>query len=290
MASDIGKILARLDDRLKRLESGSRLAAASIEDAAVQVYDASGSLRAVVGQQPDGTSGINVVNGPVPPIPATPVVEPALAALTVSWDGTFADTLAAPLDWMRCEVHIGPDAGFTPSQGTLRDTIETPQGGTVTIPLPYTEWHVKLRSRTTSGTTSDATAAVAATPRKAETADLTAGIITADLIAVDALTGKTITGGTITGAVLRTATTEERVAINESSGNDIKLYDSTGALVATLDGAGLRLVGDNGSVMTMNPDSQYPYLAFLSQDGLNAAYIQVDELEATPGSASIVTT
>ncbi|WP_093803901.1 hypothetical protein [Streptomyces sp. Wb2n-11] len=285
MSATVGQRLAALEKRLKDMERASRLSHAALDNTALEVRDDSGSLRAIVGQQDDGTSGVNVVNGPPPPAPTPPTVEPALAALAISWDGTFADAVAAPLDWMRCEVHIGPDADYTPSQDTLRDTIETPQGGTVTVPLPYTEWFVKLRSRTTSGATSAATAAVAATPRKADTEDLTAGLITADLIAVDALTGKAITGGTITGSILRTATSGERVAINESSGNDIKLYDATGVLVATLDGSGLRLVGDNGSSMTLNPDSVYPYLQFSSEDGLSNATIRV--AESTPGAANL---
>ncbi|HEX5568110.1 MAG TPA: hypothetical protein VFY14_14490 [Streptomyces sp.] len=215
--------LHRLRERVTRLERGQRVAhGASLEDSALEVRDGGGSLRAVVGQQPDGTTGVNVVNGPVPPVPSAPTVEPALAALAVTWDGSFAGAPAAPLDWMRCEVHIGPDAGFTPDQGTLRDTIESPQGGTVTIPLPYTEWHVKLRSRTTSGVASPPTAAVAGTPRKAATQDLTAGAVTAETLAADAITGKTITGGEVTGAVVtgsivQTSPSGQRVVVRPSN-------------------------------------------------------------------------
>lgn len=226
--TDIGKIIHSLDQRLKAVERSSRLSSASIDNTALEVRDDSGSLRGLVGQQGDGTTAINIVNGPTPPAPTNPTVEPALAALTVTWDGAFADAVAAPLDWMRCEVHIGPTDDFIPSQGTLRDTIETPQGGMVTIPLPYTEWHVKLRSRTSSGAVSTPTSAVAGTPRKAETADLTAGIITADLIAVDALTGKTITGGTVTGATVRTAATGARVVLDTA----MRLYNPAGEPLA----------------------------------------------------------
>lgn len=213
MARDDSSALVRklhaLEQRLKRLERGQRIAhGASIEDAAVEVRDGDGSLRAIVGQQGDGTTAVNVVNGPTPPTPSAPTVESALAALAVTWDGTFADAQAAPLDWLRCEVHIGPAADFSPDQTTLRDTIESPQGGTVVVSLPYTQWHVKLRSRTTSGVTSAPTAAVAGTPRKADTPDIVAGAITADLIDVDALNGRTITGSTI-----RTSASGQRVVL-----------------------------------------------------------------------------
>src|ERR1044071_7137653 len=141
---DVGTVLARLEKRLAAVERASRLSSASLDNTSLQVRDDSGSLRALVGQQGDGTTAINIVNGPTPPTPTAPVVAPALAALTVTWDGTFANAVASPMDWMRCEVHDGATSGFTPDQTTLRDTIETPQGGMVTIPLPSTEWWGKL--------------------------------------------------------------------------------------------------------------------------------------------------
>nr|WSX25601.1 hypothetical protein OG690_37925 [Streptomyces tubercidicus] len=228
---DIGAQLARFEARLSKVERSSRLSSASLDNTALLVRDDAGSLRAVVGQQEDGTSGINVVNGPTPPTPSAPTVEAALAALTVTWDGTFSDAQVAPLDWMRCEVHVGPTAGFTPDQSTLRNTIETAQGGSVTIPLPYTEWYIKLRSRTSSGVAGAETAAVAGTPRQADAADIVAGAITADLIDVDALNGKTINGATfnggtingidingatVTGGVLQTNTSGSRVVVTPS--------------------------------------------------------------------------
>ncbi|MFJ1900544.1 hypothetical protein [Streptomyces sp. NPDC088115] len=227
--------IAQLKRRLAQVEKGQRLShGASIEDAAIEVRDDTGSLRAIVGQQSDGTSGVNVVNGPPPPTPTDPTVQSALAALTVSWDGAFIDGAVAPLDWMRCEVHVGPTATFTPDQGTLRDTIETAQGGTVTIALPYTQWWVKLRSRSTAGTPGVASTGIAGTPRKAESPDLQAGSITADLLAVDALTGKTITGGIITGATVQTATAGSRIVLDT---NHLAALDASNNLIAEFDPA-----------------------------------------------------
>ena len=285
MSIDIGSKLAQLERRLAAVEHASRLSSASIDDTSIEVRDGTGGLRALVGQQADGTTAVNVVNGPTPPTPSAPTVEPALAALAVTWDGTFSDALAAPLDWMRCEVHVGPVSGFTPDQGTLRDTIETTQGGTVTIPLPYTEWHIKLRSRTSAGVAGPATAAVSETPRKAEAADITAGAITADAIAVDALTGKTITGGTITGALIQTDTTGQRVTINEASANKIIVYDATGRAVGELSDAGVLLEGENGALIHLDPDGLYPNLRLTNDDKSNEAVINV--VENTPGSANL---
>lgn len=283
---DIGHELALIKRKLHDIERSSRLSSASLDDAALEVFDDAGSLKAIVGVQSDGTSGVNVVNGPLPPTPSDPTVEPALAALTVAWDGTFSDAQAAPLDWMRVEVHIGATAGFTPDQGTLRDTIETAQGGSVIVSLPYTEWFVKLRSRTTAGVAGPASAAVAGTPRKADTEDLVVGAITADLIAVDALTGKTITGGLITGSEIQTADTGERITINEADANKVIVYDDTGRAVGELSGAGLLLEGTNGSLLHLDPDHIAPNLRLTNSDKTNQAIVQV--VENTPGSANLL--
>ncbi|MEK2479539.1 hypothetical protein [Streptomyces noursei] len=218
MPADIGTRLARLEKRFQALTRAPKLANASLEDGTVEVYDAQGSLRALVGQQPDGTSGVSVVNGPLPPTPAAPTVEAVLGALSVSWDGTFTDAPVAPLDFARVEVHVGPSPDFEATQGTLRDTIETPQGGSCTVPLPYTDWWVRLRGRSLSGTPGHASATMAGTPRRAAAADLQAGAVTADTLAADAISGKRITGGTIDGAILtgstvRTAETGNRVVV-----------------------------------------------------------------------------
>ncbi|MFF4606094.1 hypothetical protein ACFY12_25555 [Streptomyces sp. NPDC001339] len=218
MTADIGTRLAMLEKRVQALTRAPKLANASIEDGALEVYDAQGSLRALVGQQPDGTSGVTVVNGPAPPTPAAPMVEAVLGALAVSWDGSFTDAAVAPLDFARVEVHVGPSPDFEPTQGTLRDTIETPQGGSCTVPLPYTDWWVRLRGRSLSGAAGPASTAVAGTPRRAAAADLQAGAVTADTLAADAISGKHITGGTINGAIVtgstvRTAASGNRVVV-----------------------------------------------------------------------------
>ncbi|MEU9120047.1 hypothetical protein AB0C96_09325 [Streptomyces sp. NPDC048506] len=218
MSTDIGTRLALLEKRVQALARAPKLANASIENGALEVYDAQGSLRALVGQQPDGTSGVTVVNGPVPPTPVAPTVEAAIGALYVSWEGEFVDAAAAPLDFARVEVHVGPTAEFEPTQGTLRNTVETPQGGSCTVPLPYTEWWVKLRCRSLAGASGPASDAAVGTPRRAASADLQAGSITADALAADAISGKHITGGTIDGAVVtgstvRTAESGSRVVV-----------------------------------------------------------------------------
>lgn len=286
----LAREVARLRREVSQIQKGQRVAhGATIEDSAVEVRDDSGSLRAIIGQQGDGTTAVLPVNGPPPPMPSSPIVTSALAALEVTWDGQHVDAVA-PIDWMRVEVHVGPVADFTPDQGTLRATFESPQGGSVLVPLPYTEWFVKLRSRTTSGTAGPATASVAETPRRADTEDIAFGAVSADSLAVDALTGKTITGGEINGAVvtggqLRTAASGQRITLNEGGQNKFILYDSAGVAIGEVSYRGLGLQGTSGAQIWLRAEATYPYLRFTNAALTNDAVINV--VENTPGSANL---
>ncbi|MFD7169760.1 hypothetical protein [Streptomyces violascens] len=150
MPTDIGTRLARLEQQLRTAIRAPKLANASLEEATIEVYDKDGSLRALVGQQPDGTHGVTAVNAPAPPAPSIPQAVSALGAVTVSWDGAFRRTQAAPLDFSRVEVHASPTAPFEPRPGTLAGSIEAPQGGSFTIPTTKPVY-VRLVARNTSG-------------------------------------------------------------------------------------------------------------------------------------------
>ncbi|MEV7279718.1 hypothetical protein [Streptomyces sp. NPDC093111] len=155
MSNPIADFAARLAGVERRLDSTSRtaqLAYSSIEDGAISVYDGDGSLRAIIGQQPDGTTGLTVTNGPPPPQPTQPTLVPSIGGVTVAWDGQFLDGSAAPLDWARLEIHTA-EVPFTPDSSTLRATIESPQGGTFTVQAE-TPQYVCLVARNTSGTAS----------------------------------------------------------------------------------------------------------------------------------------
>ncbi|WP_327385561.1 hypothetical protein [Streptomyces sp. NBC_01207] len=151
---DIGSRLAALERQIAALQRSSRLGHSSIENAAIEVYDDSGSLRAVIGQQADGTSGVVAVNGPQPPQPSRPYVASVLGGISVTWDGTFLEEVAPPLDFSRVEIHIGATDGFIISETTLRATIESPRGGTLFV-AASTPMYFRLMARTTSGTASD---------------------------------------------------------------------------------------------------------------------------------------
>lgn len=223
--------VAALERQLRELQAARRLEHASIDGGAITIRDSTGAVRGTLGNQPDGTVALSTVTGPTPPTPSDPVVTAELAALGVTWDGTFVGAANLPADWLRVEVHVDADPAFVPSQATLRQTIETPAGATVLIPLAYTPWYVRLRSVSTSGAVSDPTNAVAGTPRQAAADDITA----------DAITGKTITGGTITGALIQTADTGRAVVINQDNNNAIQIYDAGNNIILTVG-------GDNGVV------------------------------------------
>ncbi|MEU1134481.1 hypothetical protein ABZ383_32250 [Streptomyces sp. NPDC005900] len=315
MTNSLPREVAALKKAVAHIKKGSRYAhGGSIEDAAIEVKDAAGSLRTIVGLQADGTSGVNVVNGGPPPTPSTPTVAPALGGIAVGWDGTNADGSVLPLDWARLEVHASSVAGFDPAPETLQATMETPQGAISYVPVSGPTY-VRILARNTSGAASPATAAVGpysprpvagdigigeivntmisdgavTTPKlfanAVTTAKLAAGSVDAVALKADAITGKTITGGTITGSVLQTASSGERITINESGANKVIVYDDTGRAVGELSGRGLLLEGTNGALIYLDPDNTYPNLRLTNAGQTNEALISV--LELPSGSANL---
>ncbi|MFJ7422726.1 hypothetical protein ACIQXD_29605 [Streptomyces uncialis] len=186
MSRDLERLAARVAHLERQLSRGSRsaqLAYSSVEDGAIEVHDEGGRLTGVIGVQPDGTTGVVIVNGAPPPTPTPALLGAVLGGVSVRWDGAWTDSIAAPLDFARVEIHASPVDGFTPGPSTLRSTMESPRGGLAVIatrgPL-----HVRLVARNTSGTagpasvqTGPAGAALVAGP------DLDAGSVTAGKIA-----------------------------------------------------------------------------------------------------------
>ncbi|THA38116.1 hypothetical protein [Streptomyces sp. A1547] len=184
---DIGTRLAAIERRLATAQRSSRLAHASLEDTALEVFDESGSLRAVIGQQPDGTSGVVAVNGPPPPQPAKPALAPVLSGVAVTWDGAFLDAQVPPLDFSRIEIHTGSTDGFLITETTLRGTLESPRGGTLIIPAGEPVF-VRLMARNSSGTAGDPSPQAGPTgPAAVVAQDVLDGIIDETKLAEDAV-------------------------------------------------------------------------------------------------------
>ncbi|MFJ7297550.1 hypothetical protein [Streptomyces collinus] len=189
MARSIPAEVAALKRDLAQVKKGQRYAhGGSIENSALEVRDDSGSLRAIVGQQADGTTAVNVVNGPPPPQPSNPIVASVLGGITVSWDGLFTGGATAPLDWQRVEIHASTTNGFTPALETLKQTIESPRGSTVVV-VTDDPVYVQLLARNTSGTASAPSAQagpLGPTPVVAD--DILDGIVTETKLAAGAVT------------------------------------------------------------------------------------------------------
>ncbi|MFJ3630791.1 hypothetical protein [Streptomyces sp. NPDC090112] len=184
---DIGTRLAAIERRLATAQRSSRLVHASLEDTALEVFDESGSLRAVIGQQPDGTSGVVAVNGPPPPQPAKPALASVLSGVAVTWDGTFLDAQVPPLDFSRTEIHTGTTDGFLINEATLRGTLESPRGGTLIIPAGEPVF-VRLVARNSSGSPGDPSPQAGPTgPAAVVAQDVLDGIIDEAKLAEDAV-------------------------------------------------------------------------------------------------------
>jgi hypothetical protein len=194
---DIGRELVALRKKLEEIERAARLKHASIDDTSIEVRDDTGSLRALVGMQADGTTAVNVVNGPPPPQPTTPVVASVLGGVTASWDGAFADGSPVPLDFSRIEVHASTSSGFTPDTSTLKATIESPQAGTAVV-VTDDPVYVRLMARSTSGTASTPSDQTGpAGPTEVVASDVLDGIITTVKLADDAVTQAKVAAGAI---------------------------------------------------------------------------------------------
>lgn len=387
MAPSLPHEVARLRREIAQIKKGQRLAhGASVENAVLQVNDAAGSVRTIMGPLGDGTVGVQAVNGPPPPAPTAPILTSVIGGVAASWDGTFANGAIIPMDWNRVEVHASALAVYEPDTTTLVSTIETAQGGTVIAPSE-TALYVRLVARSASGTASVASATagpvgpapvvaddivdgivttvkladdavtaakvavaaidVDALADSAVTADkiaansvqathmtvnsvqagsiaaeavsagkiaagavttakldalavttdkiaanaittgkIQAGAVDATAIAATAITGKTITGGTITGALIQTATTGDRITLNEAGVNKILVYDATiVSAIAELSKRGLLVQGTNGSLLWLDPNNSYPNLRLTNAAQSNSAIINVSE--NTAGAADL---
>ncbi|MFJ4791731.1 hypothetical protein [Kitasatospora purpeofusca] len=200
---DLARRIAALEAALPELSRSSHLAYSSVDDGALKVTS-NGQLRAVIGQQPDGTTALNIVNGPTPPAPAAPTATPVLGGVRVGWNGRFANSTPSPLDFSRIEVHAGTTALFTPSPATLVTTIETPQGGTATVPTSTPVW-VVLVTRSTSGKASGPSPTASAGPAPVVAQEVLAGIVGELQLADDAVTAAKVAVGAIDAPALAEA-------------------------------------------------------------------------------------
>lgn len=156
--TDLARRLARLEQGVTA-QNVPQLAASSVEAGAIPHYDSAGQMTALVGEQHDGTTAAAVLAGPTPPAPAGLDADAGPGSIAVTWNGSFADGSVAPMDFARVEVHVGETQDFEPDPlpGSLTraGTIESPGGGTLTIPATPGDRWVALLTRSQSGKASD---------------------------------------------------------------------------------------------------------------------------------------
>lgn len=156
--TDLARRLARLEQGVTA-QNVPQLAASSVEAGAIPHYDSAGQMTALVGEQHDGTTAAAVLAGPVPPAPAGLDADAGPGSIAVTWNGSFADGSVAPMDFARVEVHVGETQDFEPDPfpGSLTraGTIESPGGGTLTVPATPGDRWVALLTRSQSGKASD---------------------------------------------------------------------------------------------------------------------------------------
>ena len=143
-----------IDRRLTGVERTPQLGNSSLEDTGINVYDSENNLTVTVGKQPDGTFGATPVRGPVPPMPEGIEAEGDAGVLRASWDGSFRDEAAKPLDFAAVEVLV---------DGVVRGALHDPLGGSVTVPAVSGERVVSFRTLSQAGKHSEAVGHVTVT-------------------------------------------------------------------------------------------------------------------------------
>lgn len=142
----LGGEIAQLHRRIAALEAGSRTAGlkySSIDGGQLTVTDGAGTVRQVIGAQPDGTvTTVDLAAAP-PAAPSAPLAAAGIGSLIIGWDGLLGG--AQPLsDFLYTEVHVSATPGFTPSAADLARTMQA--GGVVTVAglTPGTTYYVAL--------------------------------------------------------------------------------------------------------------------------------------------------
>ncbi|MGA5135156.1 hypothetical protein ACPCTO_35800 [Streptomyces olivoreticuli] len=228
------RLFADYDRRLQALERTAQAAYSSIEGGALDIFDDDGVLRGTVGMQTDGTVGVVPHNAAPPPIPTAPLVQPALAGLTIAWDGEWENAYQAPLDFARVQVHIGSSEGFDPSPQTLKAAITNTGGGGVTLATEsYTPVWVRLVGVNAAEVTGLPSASAQAVPRKAVGQDLLDGIVTDLKLAEQAVTAAKVAAGAIDeNALANAAVTTDKIAAAAVTAREIAAATITGGHLA----------------------------------------------------------
>lgn len=134
-----------------------QLGTSSIEQGAIEEYDADDTLTSLTGTQFDGTHTSVSLAGPQPPMPSQPSMTPGPGQVQVRWNGLFEEDALSPMDFSHVSVHMSQEEAFDPDQDTQVAQIRGESGDSVTVLRETGEWWVSLVAVSQSGKWSDPT-------------------------------------------------------------------------------------------------------------------------------------
>lgn len=203
-----------LEANARALSSAPQLASSSIMDGAVdQVVSVQTGVDALgnpvfaeqvvsrYGQQSDGSNTVVVFDGPTPPRPVGFTVTGGPGYLAVEWFGEFEDRFEPYLDHDYVAVHVGGASGFTPIADTLKASMRSRTGESVTVGgLAPGSYYVTLVAVSQAGVWGPAAPYTAGDPSEPSAVDVTARAAaaaaqaTADQAVSDATSALTLAG------------------------------------------------------------------------------------------------
>lgn len=129
----IAKRMDELETQVRAVGNQPQAQRTSVEGGSIDFNDADGNLKAIVGQQFDGGTTINVVAGPTPPTPSAPVTEVTYGGIKVRWDGRFEGDAIAPTDFSRVQVYAKAGGFVTPTPENAKGSIVSAAGDEVSL-------------------------------------------------------------------------------------------------------------------------------------------------------------
>lgn len=177
-----------LEANARALSSAPQLASSSIMDGAVdQVVSVQTGVDSLgnpvfaeqvvsrYGQQSDGSNTVVVFDGPTPPRPVGFTVTGGPGYLAVEWFGEFEDRFEPYLDHDYVAVHVGGAPGFTPIADTLKASMRSRTGESVTVGgLAPGSYYVTLVAVSQAGVWGAAAPYTAGDPSEPSAVDVTA--------------------------------------------------------------------------------------------------------------------
>lgn len=271
-ADVLGRQIADLLDRVSELEqqvTAPRLHRSALHNTGLPVYDSNGQLRQTVGRTSDGTYGEEQFNGPPPPRPNTPDLQPIPAGIRAGWNGEFIT--ARPNDFSHLLIYCSPAGpAFISGPSNLVGTVFR-AGSYPVAPLPYAEHWVRYVAVNKSGQESEPSFTVSATPTRILGSDLFPATITETEIAPDSIETPHLKANAVTalkiaaesieaGHLTAGAVTATKIAAELILTQLIEMYNPGGTRTLLLDGQtgnvsvmGEYRTSDTGERIVINP-------------------------------------